>query len=756
MTCCPPAAHEEADLEIGGIEADDRALQALSRPLSDGTCQLEFAVPDAHCASCIRAIETELAALPMVETARVNLSRRRVRIKYDPNKGVPSALAPTIRRSGYVTHVIDPADDSHADPVLRELVRAMAVAGFAAGNIMLFSVSVWAGADDATRDLFHWFSALIALPAVAYAGRPFFRSAWRALSVGRTNMDVPIAIGVLLATGLSLFETITSGAHAYFDASTMLLFFLLAGRTLDHLMRERARTAVANLARLAPPGATRILPDGSRDYLALDEIAPKMLLELKAGERVPVDALVVSGAGAVDASIVTGESAPVAAQPGVELVAGALNLDGLLVVEALRASNESFLARMGAMMEAAENARTRYRRIADRASALYAPVVHLTALATFIAWGLIGGDWHQALVNAVAVLIITCPCALALAVPIVHVVAAGRLFERGILMKDGGALERAASVTSVAFDKTGTLTNGKPRLVENRALADGALELAAGLASLSTHPLSRAIAAGLPPAARFDGAVREFPGQGIEGEHAGHVYRLGRPDWAGASETLDAQSTQNFGTQSWLTEDGRPIAWFRFVDMPRADAGQTVAALKALDLPVRLLSGDRPDVAIALGSEVGIANALGGLLPEQKLADIAANEGTLMVGDGVNDAPAMRAATVSIAPSSAADIGRSAADFVFTGQALGAVPFVIRIARRASRLVAENLILAIGYNIVAVPLAVFGLVTPLIAAVAMSSSSLLVVANAMRLRLGDKEPASAQASVSSRFEEAKA
>ncbi len=751
MTCCPPAAHEEADLEIGGIEADDRALAALSRPLSDGTCQLEFAVPDAHCASCIRAIETELAALPMVETARVNLSRRRVRIKYDPKKGTPTAFAPTIRRSGYVNHVIDPADDSHADPVLRELVRAMAVAGFAAGNIMLFSVSVWAGADAATRDLFHWFSALIALPAVAYAGRPFFRSAWRALSVGRTNMDVPIAIGVLLATGLSLFETITSGAHAYFDASTMLLFFLLAGRTLDHLMRERARNAVANLARLAPPGATRILPDGSRDYLALHEIAPNMLLELKAGERVPVDALVVSGAGAVDASIVTGESAPVAAQPGVELVAGALNLDGLLVVEALRASHDSFLARMGAMMEAAENARTRYRRIADRASALYAPVVHLTALVTFIAWGLIGGDWHQALVNAVAVLIITCPCALALAVPIVHVVAAGRLFERGILMKDGGALERAAGVTSVAFDKTGTLTNGKPRLVENRGLADGALEIAAGLASLSTHPLSRAIAAGLPPAARFDGAVREFPGQGIEGEQDGHIYRLGRPDWVGASDALAAE-----GTQSWLTEDGRPIAWFRFVDAPRSDARQTVNALKALGVPVRLLSGDRAAVAASLAAEVGITEARGDLLPEQKLADISATDGTLMVGDGVNDAPAMRAATVSIAPSSAADIGRSAADFVFTGQALGAVPFVVRIARRASRLVAENLVLAIGYNIVAVPLAVFGLVTPLIAAVAMSTSSILVVANAMRLRLGDKDPVEPEAIVSTRYEEAKA
>lgn len=751
MTCCPPAAHGEADIEPGGIEGDDKALTALSRRLSDGTCQLEFALPDAHCAACIRSIERELIALPMVETARVNLSRRRVRIKYDPNKGAPSALAPAIRRSGYVNHVIDPADDSHADPVLRELVRAMAVAGFAAGNIMLFSVSVWAGADAATRDLFHWLSAMIALPAVAYAGQPFFRSAWRALRVGRTNMDVPIAIGVVLATALSLFETMTSGRHAYFDASTMLLFFLLAGRTLDHLMRERARNAVANLARLAPPGATRILDDGSRDYLALDEVTPGMLLELKAGERVPVDVEVVTGHGAVDASIVTGESAPVVAQPGVTLMAGAHNLDGLLVARALKASSDSFLARMGAMMDAAENARTRYRRIADRASALYAPVVHVLALLTFIGWGLIGGDWHQALVNAVAVLIITCPCALALAVPIVHVVAAGRLFERGILMKDGGALERAAAVTSVAFDKTGTLTTGGPRLVTQEELAGGALEMAASLATLSTHPLSRAIAAGLPPATGFIGAVREFPGQGIEGVLDGHVWRLGRPDWTGGEIGNGVE-----GTQTWLTRDGVPVARFGFLDVPRVDARQAVDELDALGLPVRLLSGDQPAVAMALGADVGIADARGGLLPEDKVADIAAREGTLMVGDGVNDAPAMRAASVSMAPSSAADIGRNAADFVFTGQALAAVPFTIRIARRASRLVAENLTLAIGYNVVAVPLAVAGLVTPLIAAVAMSTSSLLVVANAMRLRLGEREITVTEPATAAPLREAKA
>ncbi|MDP1731336.1 MAG: heavy metal translocating P-type ATPase, partial [Devosia sp.] len=465
MTCCIPTAHAYEPEVTSALEADNDALLALSQRLGDGSRQLEYAVPDAHCASCIRSIENALVALPQVASARVNLSKRRVRVVFDPARGDPSDFAPAIRASGYHNYLVDPAANEDGDPVLRELVRALAVAGFAAGNIMLFSVSIWSGADEATRDLFHWISALIAIPAIAYAGRPFFRSAWRALRVGRTNMDVPISIGVLLAALLSLFETLQSGQHAYFDASTMLLFFLLIGRTLDHLMRERARTAVTNLARLAPRGAVRVQDDGSREYIALSDIEPGMTLELRAGERVPVDATVLAGSSALDYSIVTGETKPLQVSEGSMLLAGASNLFGTLSIRSDKRSSESFLARIASMMEAAEGAKSSYRRIADRAASIYAPVVHTLAIGTFLGWGVISGDWHTALLNAVAVLIITCPCALALAVPIVHVVAAGKLFEHGVLMKDGVALERAAEIARVAFDKTGTLTSGQPRLV---------------------------------------------------------------------------------------------------------------------------------------------------------------------------------------------------------------------------------------------------------------------------------------------------
>ncbi|MEO7220911.1 MAG: heavy metal translocating P-type ATPase [Devosia sp.] len=728
MTCCDAGSYALMH-DAQGVETNDVALLSLSRTLGDGTRQIEFAVPDAHCAACIRSIETAVAALPNVVRARVNLSRRRVRIVFDPALAGASNIAPAIVAAGYHTHVLDPTADDAGDPVLAELVRAVAVAGFAAGNIMLFSVSVWAGADEATRALFHWISAIIALPAIVYSGRIFFRSAWRAVRSGHTNMDVPISIGVILATGLSLFETMTSGAHAYFDASATLLFFLLIGRTLDHLMRERARGAITNLARLQPRGAMRINPDGKREYMALDEIEPGMRLEIRSGERVPVDSVLLSDAAAFDYSIVTGESAPHALAQGETVMAGAAALTGPLEMQAMLPSRESYLSRMAELMEAAEHAKTRPRRVADRAASLYAPVVHALAITTFLGWGVASGDWHAALLNAVAVLIITCPCALALAVPIVHVVAAGRLFERGVLMKDGAALERIALADSVVFDKTGTLTTGQLRVVDHHVSGAEARGIAGALAAASLHPLSRAIATQFDQRSEL-GSIAEVAGQGVSGiQPGGAVWRLGRADWCGVDEPGEDKETT-----VWLTKDQHIAGYFRFEDSVRSHAAEAVRMLGEMNLPVRLVSGDLDGPVGKVANAVGIGDARARMLPADKTADVAVGR-TLMVGDGINDAPALRAAFVSVAPSSAADIGRAAADFVFTGDRLDAVPFIVDIARRAASLVNQNLVIAIGYNAVAVPLAVSGYVTPLIAAIAMSSSSLIVVLNALRLRL---------------------
>jgi P-type Cu2+ transporter len=652
----------------------------------------------------------------------------------------------TLSHAGYSAHLFDEAA-SDKDEILSELVRALGVAGFAAANIMLLSVSVWSGADDATRDFFHIVSALIALPALAYSGRIFFRSALAALAHGRTNMDVPISIGVLTAFAMSLYETLTSGPHAYFDAAVTLLFFLLIGRTLDHMMRERARAAVTNLARLSPRGATVVLADGTRAYLPVADVRPGMTLQLAAGERVPVDARVVAGASDIDGSLVTGESAPQRVAKGSPLQAGTLNLTGPLRIEVLAAARDSFLAEMVRLMEAAEGGRARYRRIADRAAQAYAPVVHLVALASLIGWVAVSGDWHHAIIVAISVLIITCPCALGLAVPIVQVVAARRLFENGILVKDGTGLERLAQVDAVVFDKTGTLSDGAPHLVNRLDIESAHLAIAAAMASHSRHPVSNAIAAAAPPAAMAGIAcdeVSEHPGFGIEAHRDGEVWRLGQPGWARADADGCERGAATPGAV--LTRDGRVLAEFHFEDRLRAGAAPAVAELKRAGLDVEIVSGDRTAAVAAMAAKLGVETWAARVLPGGKtdrLAGLAsAGRKVLMVGDGLNDAPALVAAHASMAPATAADIGRTAADFVFLRPSLSAVTTALDISRRSAALIRQNFAIAIIYNVIAVPIAVLGYVTPLIAALAMSLSSIIVVGNAMRLRprQGERTP----------------
>ena len=712
--------------------ANDELLLA-SHDIGGGMRQNDLSVPTIHCGGCIQTIEKALDSLPGVEQARVNLSARRVTIRWRAD-GTPPPLIETLRAVGYEAHLYDVAADSKDDAVA-ELVRALAVAGFAASNIMMLSVSVWSGAEPATRDLFHWISALIALPALAYSGRIFFHSAWQSLRHCQTNMDVPIAIGVLLAFALSLYETIHRGPHAYFDASITLLFFLLIGRTLDHVMRERARAAVQGLARLGGRGALVIGADGGPTYLPLNEIEPGMTILLAAGERVPVDGRVLSGQSDLDCSLVSGESAPQPVCVGSMLQAGTLNLTGPLAIAATAAAKDSFLAEMLQMMEAAESGRSAYRRISDRASRLYAPVVHLSAAATFISWVAATGDVHRALTVAIAVLIITCPCALGLAVPMVQVVAARRLFERGIMVKDGGALERLAEVETVIFDKTGTLTIGAPRLVGGGPIDPDALALAAAIASYSRHPYSIALAAAGPARAGAPIApdhVSEYPGSGLEALLGTAVYRLGRPEWALAGgESLPSGAEM---ASVILSKDGRCLAVFQFEDRLRSDARKAIAALVEGGLAVEVLSGDREQPVRQLASALGVSHR-SQVSPGGKTAHIVASgRKVLMVGDGLNDAPALVAAHASMAPASAVDVGRNAADLVFLRESLLAVPQAIEIARNAAWLVRQNLVLAVGYNLIAVPIAVLGYVTPLIAALAMSGSSLLVVANALRLR----------------------
>jgi Cu2+-exporting ATPase len=711
---------------------DPREVLLVSRTIAGGLRQTDLSVPDVHCGACIRTVEKALGALDGVTWARVNLSTKRVTIKWRADAAPPPFIE-TLRNVGYEAHLFE-VDADAKDTTLSELIRALAVSGFAASNIMLLSVSVWSGAEPATRDLFHGISALIALPTLIYSGRVFFRSAWQALRHGRTNMDVPISLGVLLAFGMSLYETATHGPHAYFDASVTLLFFLLIGRTLDHMMRERARVAVKGLARLAARGALVLQEDGLQTYLPVGEIAPGMTIMLAAGERVPVDSQVTKGLSELDVSLVTGESVPQPALPGSVLRAGTLNLTGPLTITATASANDSFLAEMLRMMEAAEQSRSVYRRIADRAAGLYAPVVHLTAAVTLVGWLIVSGDVHRAITIAVAVLIITCPCALGLAVPMVQVVAARRLFESGIMIKDGGALERLAEIDTVVFDKTGTLTLGNPIVVNADKVEPAKLALAGAIAAHSRHPYSRALAAvskARAPIAPED--VSEHPGCGMEARLGGSVLRLGRPEWA----LINTSGMDLDGSSVVLSRDGQCLADFRFEDRLRAGASETVGALKRDGLAVEVVSGDREPPVRTLAAGLGVPY-FAGVLPGGKAAHVAklasAGKKVLMVGDGLNDTPALMAAHASMAPASAADVGRNSADLVFLREDLSAVSQALAVSREAGYLVRQNLALAVGYNFIAVPIAIMGHVTPLVAAIAMSGSSIVVVANALRLR----------------------
>ncbi len=736
MSCCAPGAEIALDLvSTGSLPPSSQEISLASRSLGGDLRQTDLSVPTVHCAACIQTIEAALVKLDNVESARVNLSTKRVAVRWRGSEAPPFVSA--LGRLGYQAHLFEP-EVGDKDKTLSELIRAVAVSGFAAGNIMLLSVSVWSGAEGATRDLFHWVSALIAIPALAFAGGIFFRSAWNALRHGRMNMDVPIAVGVSLAYAMSLYETINHGDQAYFDASVSLLFFLLIGRTLDHVMRERARTAVKGLSQLAARGAMVLRGDGVRDYLPVAQIEPGMQLLIAAGERIPVDGKIIHGASDLDCSLVSGESTPRSAAPGEAVQAGVLNLTGSLTIEATAAAEDSFLAEMVRLMEAAEGGRAHYRRIADRVSALYAPLVHLTAFATFLGWIAATGDWHRAMTIAIAVLIITCPCALGLAVPIVQVVAARRLFENGIMVKDGTAMERLATIDTAVFDKTGTLTFGQPRLVNASSIDPGMLAIAAEMAVHSRHPFSKAIA-GLAAAGgshKFD-AVTEHPGSGIEATDAGSIWRLGRRGWAGSiGRTGDQGKDGDGGTV--LTKDGFIVATFDFEDALRADARAAIAEVNAAGVSVEMLSGDTADACGKVANLLRIEDFVPGLLPSGKVERIETlargGHKVLMVGDGLNDTPALGAAHVSIAPATAADIGRNAADFVFLRESLLAVPLAIDVSRKAGSLIRQNIAIAIVYNTVAVPIAIMGHVTPLIAAIAMSASSLLVIGNALRLQ----------------------
>ena len=695
-----------------------------------------------YCGTCMVSIEETLSALPGVKSARVNLTTKRVNVRFDPAQTDSIELISALEGIGFPSAELVEGRESQTDERNRDFLKRLGVAGFAAANVMLLSVSVWAGLasdmTEAVRGLFHWLSALIALPAIAYSGQPFFRSAARALKGGRLNMDVPISLGVLLASAMSLYQTATAHEHVYFDAALTLLFFLLIGRYLDQSMRTRAAGAAANLLGLKATFAVVLDGDGSSRRVSARTLKPGDRILVAAGERIPADAKVEEGISEVEESLITGESVPRPVASGAQIYAGTSNGGGALIATATATDQNTLLAEIARLIDVAEQGRGRYVRLADRAARIYSPAVHALSALTFAAWMALGNGWEPALTAAIAVLIITCPCALALAVPAVQVAATSRLMKSGVLIKSPDGLERLSEVDTVVFDKTGTLSLGEPQLINPDSHDITMMARAAGMAMTSRHPYARALVRaaqrrGIVVSPRKD--VRELPGRGLEVTTSQGVERLGAPAFAYPDGRAGGEDPVSILV--YRSAEGA-FAQYAFHDTLRDDAADTVGKLSQAGFTVELLSGDRSSAVAAAAAASGITRVRAEVNPAGKLAHLsklkAEGHTVLMIGDGLNDAPALAAGHASMSPASGSDIAQTAADAVLQGQHLFPVIEMLEVSSAAQRMARQNFAIAIAYNIVFVPLAMTGYVTPLLAAVAMSASSIAVTANAIRLK----------------------
>ena len=762
--CCEGCAGAHAIVSGLGLDGFYRRRQAAAGALrpslapaasllphveaQGSLCRVEVLLSGLHCGACVWLVEQALTAEPDVLAARVTLSQHRLTLRWRGTPERADAFAALLGRLGFAAAPWSAAClRATEDAEGQRLLRALGLASFGALNVMLISFAVWAGTGsavwagtgsagwvgagsagmgmgEATRQALHWVAAAIALPTIAVAGLPFFRPAWAALRAGRPSMDLAVSLGVLAAAAMSLSEAIRGGPYVWFDSATALLALLLAGRVLDRAARGRARRAVAELLSLQDGEARLLRPDGSVAPTPVEAVEPGARLLLAPGERLRLDGVLEGGHALLDTAAITGESVPRDFAAGAAIPAGAVNMGAACVVRVTHAARDGSLARMGALLAEAERARGRHVALADRVARWFVPAIHAIAAATFALWWLaLGAPWQVALMHAVAVRIVTCPCGLAIAVPAVQVVTVGALFRRGVLVASGTALERLAAVTHVVLDKTGTLTEGRPRLLPDPARDPAVLHRAAGMAQASRHPLTRALARACPDAPAAPGVV-EHPGEGL----ALGGTRLGSARFCGLDD--------GEGMTLWLTRPGAPPAAFHFADGLRPDAAAAVRALRGLGLEVELLSGDATPAVAAAAREAGLERWEGVATPARKAARVreltATGARVLMVGDGINDAAAMALAHASASPGEGTDLARQVADLVLQGGRLLALPDAVARARRAMRLSRQNLAMSLAYNALAVPAAVAGLVNPLLAAGVMATSSLAVILNALR------------------------
>lgn len=710
-----------------------------------------LAIDGLHCAACVWLIESILQKQENVILARINLSRKYLKLKWrgqgEEAKSQIKNYIETINEIGYKLFPFDELILEESEKKYNnDLIKYLALAGFGAGNVMLFSSILWFSdlnaLGHATIDLIHFASALIVLPIIVYSARPFLYSAIKSIKSGYLNMDVTIASAIILICIVSLIESFKGATHVYFDSAIMLIFFLLIGKYLDFRARKQAFDIAKEFSLLSANFARVVKDDNQIEIISTKNIKKDMILLVVAGDKIPADAIVIEGESEIDNAIISGESLPKQISKNSEIYAGATNLNAPIKIKVLKDYENSLLQEIVKITENTESQKNKYIKIADKLAIYYTPAVHILAAATFSLWYFyFKTSFENSLLNAIAVLIITCPCALALAVPIAQTITISNFIKRGILIKSGDALEKLKDIDVIIFDKTGTLTIGKPQLIDiiglSRNLTEEEkntyLKLASSLAAYSSHPISKSLADSYF-GQKIALEVTEEKGFGLTSYLDGRVLKLGKKDFV-LTKNYDNEQAANH-TKCYLKHGDDEIL-FLFRDTLKPDAFTTIASLKALNKKIILLSGDNKNIVEEIAKTLDINEFYFEKTPLQKLEFLKSlkleNKKIMMFGDGINDAPSLSLADISVSFCDSSGIAQSCADIVLWAPGLNPILEIFSSTKRFMTTIKENLWIALLYNLIAIPFAVMGFVTPLISAISMSLSSILVLLNSLRI-----------------------
>ena len=704
------------------------------------------------CAACVWLNEQHLARQPGILAVTVNYATRRARVRWDERRIRLSEILLAIAAIGYRAHPYDPArSEQLAGKERRAAQWRLFVAGFGMMQVMMYAVPVYLANGEMTPDieqLMRWASLILTLPVIVYSAAPFYKNAWRDLRLFRVGMDVPVALGVGAAFAASTWATLIASGVVYFDSVTMFIFFLLCGRYFELMARQRAVRGIETLSRVLPAFAARLtkFPTLDSERVAVGELLIGDLVLVRPGEVVPADGEILQGESSTDESLLTGESAAVAKRMGDPVIGGSINVGSPLVVRIVKVGAQTRLATIQRLIELASAVKPRLVEIADRIASRFVMILLVLAVITAVVWNVI--DPQRALWVFVAVLVVSCPCALSLATPTVLTVASGVLSRLGVLVTRNHAIETLARASHFVFDKTGTLTLGKLSIDDTLLLGDydlpAVLAIASALEQGSEHPIARALrlaAGGAPMPTVRD--LRVLTGQGVDARVEDVPMRIGTLGFNAGLHGLPLPVhalhwCEAGGSVVALSNDTAWLALIRFGDCLRPNAAAMVADLRASGVHLTLLSGDTPVAVANVARQLGITDAHGGQSPEDKHAFIVALQArgaaVAMIGDGVNDAPVLAQAQVSIAMGGGTDLARQQADIVLLTEDLMPLAHGVKLARSALRIMRQNLAWAFAYNLLAIPLAMLGIITPWMAGIGMSGSSLLVVLNALRLQ----------------------